>query len=99
MGRLGPYEVTGVVGSGGMGVVLKATEKSLDRTVAIKVLAPHLGANGTARRRFAREAKATAAALHPNVVAIHGVSNYAALPYLVMPYIAGRSLPVGDAAG
>ena len=42
LGRLGGYEVTGVVGTGGMGVVLKALDQSLDRTVAIKVLAPHL---------------------------------------------------------
>ena len=92
LGRLGGYEVTGVVGSGGMGVVLKAHDNSLDRTVAMKVLAPHLASSGAARRRFAREAKATAAVLHPNVIAIHGVSNEAALPYLVMPYVRGESL-------
>jgi len=92
LGRLGGYEVSGVVGAGGMGVVLKAIDKSLDRTVAIKVLAPHLATSGAARKRFAREAKAAAAVLHPNVIAIHSVSNDELLPYLVMPYVRGTSL-------
>lgn len=92
MGRIGGYEVTGVIGSGGMGVVLKARDHSLDRVVAVKVMAPHLAAIGSARQRFAREAKAAAAVLHPNVIAIHGVSNDMALPYLVMPYVRGSSL-------
>ena len=92
LGRLGGYEVSGVVGAGGMGVVLKAFDRSLDRTVAIKVLAPHLASSGAARKRFAREAKAAAAVLHPNVMAIHSVANDEALPYLVMPYLRGVSL-------
>ena len=92
LGRIGVYEVTGVVGSGGMGVVLKARDRSLDRVVAVKVMAPHLAASGSARQRFAREAKAAAAVLHPNVIAIHGVSNDQSLPYLVMPYVRGASL-------
>ena len=92
LGRLGGYEVSGVVGTGGMGVVLKAFDRSLDRTVAIKVLAPHLASSGAARKRFAREAKAAAAVLHPNVMAIHGVANDEELPYLVMPYLRGVSL-------
>jgi serine/threonine protein kinase len=92
VGRLGGYEVSGVVGAGGMGVVLKAVDKSLDRTVAIKVMTPFLATSGAARKRFAREAKAAAAVLHPNVIAIHGVSNDESLPYLVMPYVRGTSL-------
>lgn len=92
LGRLGSYEVTGVIGSGGMGVVMKGLDTSLDRIVAIKALAPHLASSGAARRRFAREAKAAAAVLHPNVIAIHGVSNNASLPYLVMPCVRGQSL-------
>jgi serine/threonine protein kinase len=75
-----------------MGVVLKAVDKSLDRIVAIKVMAPHLATSGAARKRFAREAKAAAAVLHPNVIAIHSVSNDEVLPYLVMPYLRGTSL-------
>ncbi|MCH7990477.1 MAG: zf-HC2 domain-containing protein, partial [Planctomycetes bacterium] len=73
MGRLGTYEVMGVIGSGGMGVVLKAFDAALNRYVAIKVLAPHLGSSGTARKRFSREAQAAAAVVHDNVIAIHGV--------------------------
>ena len=92
LGRLGPYEVSGVIGSGGMGIVLKAFDCSLDRTVAIKVMAPHLASSGSARQRFAREAKAAAAVLHPNVIAIHGVAADQPLPYLVMPYNRGTSL-------
>ncbi|WP_442511310.1 protein kinase domain-containing protein [Novipirellula sp. SH528] len=91
-GRIGGYEVTGVIGAGGMGVVLKAHERALDRIVAIKVMAPHLASSGSARKRFAREAKAAAAVIHPNVIAIHGVSNEGSLPYLVMPFVGGDSL-------
>ena len=92
LGRIAGYEVSGVVGSGGMGIVLKAFDRPLDRTVAIKVLAPRLASSGAARRRFAREAKAAATVLHPNVIVIHGVSNDGALPFLVMPYLRGESL-------
>ena len=92
LGRIGAYEVSGVIGSGGMGVVLKAVDLSLDRTVAIKVMAPHLATSGAARKRFERESKAAAAVLHPNVVAIHSVSTSQSLPFLVMPYVRGTSL-------
>jgi serine/threonine-protein kinase len=92
LGRFGGYEIAGVVGSGGMGVVLKGFEPALDRYVAIKVLAPHLAMSGAARTRFAREARAAAAVLHENVVSIHRVAEANGLPFLVMPYIPGDSL-------
>ena len=94
LGRLGPYEVIGVLGEGGMGVVLKAFDPSLSRVVAIKVLAPQMAASGAARRRFFREAKAAAAVVHDHVVAIYAVDTdpRSSLPYLVMPCIAGHSL-------
>jgi serine/threonine protein kinase len=92
LGVLGPYTVIEVVGSGGMGVVLKALDPALNRVVAVKVLAPHLATCGAARRRFAREAQAAAAVVHEHVVAIHAVQEAEGLPYLVMPYIDGRSL-------
>lgn len=92
IGRLGSYEVSGVIGSGGMGIVLKAFDRPLDRTVAIKVMAPHLATSGAARQRFSREARAAAAVIHPNVIAIYGVATDTTLPYLVMPYVGGASL-------
>ncbi len=72
--------------------MLKAHDRSLDRIVAIKVMAPHLASSGSARKRFAREAKAAAAVLHPNVIAIHSVASEDANPYLVMPFVRGASL-------
>lgn len=92
LGRLGDYEIAGVIGSGGMGVVLKGFDPSLNRFVAIKLLAPHLAGNGASRQRFAREAQAAAAVVHENVIAIHSVSEFNDLPYLVMPYVRGMSL-------
>jgi eukaryotic-like serine/threonine-protein kinase len=102
LGRLGGYEIVGIVGRGGMGIVLKGFDGALNRYLAIKVLAPHLAASGSARRRFARESQAAAAVVHENVIAIHGVSEIrtdeqdsaepAGLPFLVMPYIRGESL-------
>jgi serine/threonine protein kinase len=92
LGRLDHYEVLEVVGHGGMGVVLKAYDDKLHRVAAIKVLALQMSANGTARKRFAREAQAAAAVAHDHVVAIHAVEEAGPVPYLVMHYVAGISL-------
>jgi serine/threonine protein kinase len=92
LGRFGGYEIVGIIGQGGMGVVLKGFEPSLNRYVAIKVLAPPLASSGAARKRFAREAKATAAILHDNVISIHRVDETNDLPYLVMPYLSDAPL-------
>ena len=92
VGKIGPFEVTEVIGSGGMGMVLKARDPALDRHVAIKILAPHLASSATARRRFAREARAAAAGIHDHVIAIYQVSEHQELPYLVMPYLPDPSL-------
>ncbi len=92
MGRLAHYEVLQEVGSGGMGIVLKAFDTSLRRVVAIKVMAPHLAANAAARRRFVREAQAAAAVAHEHVVAIHAVADQHDPPYLAMQFIEGKTL-------
>jgi serine/threonine protein kinase/predicted RNA-binding Zn-ribbon protein involved in translation (DUF1610 family) len=92
LGTLGGYEVRGVIGQGGMGVVLKAFDPALHRLVAIKVLDPSIAGSPNARRRFTREAQAAAAVSHDHVVAVHGVNEADGLPYLVMQYVAGESL-------
>jgi serine/threonine-protein kinase len=92
LGRLGAYEILEVIGKGGMGIVFKGFQHELHRCVAVKALAPHLALSAAARRRFEREAQATAAVVHPHVMAIHSVDANARLPYLVMPYITCESL-------
>lgn len=92
LGRLGLYEVTGVIGQGGNGIVLKAIDPVLRRPVAIKVLAAALAACGSARRRFGREARAAAAVVHEHVVPVHAINEDADRPYLVMTYVPGCSL-------
>ena len=80
-----------MIGRGGMGLVLKAFDRSLHRMVALKVLAPPVALGGTARQRFIREARAAAAVSHDHVVAIYAVDE-GPVPYLVMPCIDGISL-------
>jgi serine/threonine protein kinase len=92
LGRLGHYEVTEVIGQGGMGIVLKAFDEKLHRVVAIKVMAPQLATSATARKRFIREAQAAAAVRNEHVIDIHAVEETNSLPYLVMEYISGKSL-------
>src|SRR5215471_10816079 len=82
LGRLDHYEVLEVVGRGGTGVVLRARDTKLLRVVALKVLAVPLAASGTARQRFAREARAAACIRDEHVVAIHAVHDDAPVPYL-----------------
>ncbi|QEH39109.1 Serine/threonine-protein kinase PrkC [Aquisphaera giovannonii] len=92
LGRLGAYEVSGVIGRGGMGLVLRAFDEALNRYVAIKVLDPSKAPDVAARRRFGREARAAAAVVHDHVIPIHAVHESAGVPYLVMPFVAGPSL-------
>lgn len=92
LGRIGGYEIVGIVGRGGTGVVLKAFDRTLNRYAAIKVLATHLGWSGAARRRFAREAQAAAAVAHEHIVPIHAVAEHRGIPYMSMRYVAGQSL-------
>ena len=92
LGRLGCYEVSGVIGQGSTGIVVKALDQRLNRFVAIKVLTPTLASNGPARRRFEREGRAVAAVSHEHVVPIYAVDEYRGLPYIVMQYIPGLSL-------
>lgn len=85
------YEVTGPLGSGGMGLVVRAHDHQLDRPVAIKVLADNLAADDQARERFRREAHAAAALTDPHVVAVHDVGEEQGRPYLVMELVDGPS--------
>ncbi len=90
--QLGKYAIEGPIGHGGMGVVWKAHDPDLSRTVAIKVLAAHLAQSRTARQRFQREARAAAAISHPHVLTIHHVDEHNQTPFLVMEYVSGGSL-------
>lgn len=65
--RLGPYEVLGPLGVGGMGEVYRARDTRLDRSVAIKVLPSHLSSNPDLRARFEREARAVSSLNHPHI--------------------------------
>ena len=91
LGRLGTYDISEVIGVGGMGIVLKGHDAKLKRVVAVKILSPAYAANSTARKRFLREAQAAAAVTHPNVVTIHSVDEDR-LPYLVMEFVDGPTL-------
>ena len=92
LSRIGHYDVERIIGFGGMGVVVKAWDTELRRPVAIKLLMPRLLHDGTAKQRFAREARAAAAILHPNVIGIHGINETNDLPWFVMPLINGPTL-------
>src|SRR5262245_36446180 len=91
LGRLKQHEVLEVLGRGGFGIVVRAFDETLQRVVAIKVLSPELASTSPARKRFLREARASARVRHENVVQIYAVEERP-LPYLVMEYIPGQSL-------
>lgn len=90
--RLGPYEITGPVGAGGMGEVYRAHDPRLGRDVAIKVLPAGSAADPERVRRFEQEARATAALNHRNILAIHDIGSHEGSPYLVEELLEGDSL-------
>jgi serine/threonine protein kinase/tetratricopeptide (TPR) repeat protein len=81
-----------VIGQGGMGVIYKARQKSLDRVVALKVLAPHLANDANFVGRFQREARAIARVNHPNILAVYDVGDDQNTNYMIMELIDGQSL-------
>ncbi len=91
--RLGPYEILGLVGAGGMGRVYRArdTRPSLGREVAVKVLAEGLSRPEDIER-FEREARVSASLNHPNIVTVHDVGVAAGMPYVVTELLDGRTL-------
>jgi len=87
------YRVVRHLANGGMASVWEAHDELLDRSVAVKVLAPHLGADDRARRRFEREARAAAGlSSHPNVVTIYDVGEYDDQVFMVMELMRGGSV-------
>ena len=86
------YDIRGIVGKGGMGVVVRARDKKLDRDVAIKLMVPEFARNDAARQRFLREARAAAAVRHDHVVTIYSVREVDGVPLLEMELIQGESL-------
>jgi eukaryotic-like serine/threonine-protein kinase len=90
--RLGPYEITTPLGSGGMGEVYRARDTRLDRSVAIKVLGPDVAGDAGSRSRFEREARAIAALSHPHICTLHDVGEHEGTAYLVMELLEGQTL-------
>jgi eukaryotic-like serine/threonine-protein kinase len=90
--RLGPYEIQSPIGAGGMGEVYRARDTRLERTVAVKVLPPHLSENVELRQRFEREAKLISQLSHPHICALYDVNREGETDYLVMEYLEGETL-------
>ncbi len=90
--RLGVYEVTALLGAGGMGEVYKARDTRLDRSVAIKVLPADVAGDPLARERFEREARAVAALNHPHICTLHDVGTLEGFDFLVMELMEGETL-------
>ncbi len=90
--RIGHYRIVAELGRGGMGVVYKAHEESLNRFVAIKVLGEHLTEDPSHVQRFLREAQSAASLNHPNIVQIYAISQEQGRHYFVMEHVTGQSL-------
>jgi eukaryotic-like serine/threonine-protein kinase len=90
--KLGPYEIAGPLGAGGMGEVYRARDTRLGRDVAIKVLPAHLSASPDLRQRLEREAKAISSLNHPHICTLHDVGSQDGVDFLVMEYVEGETL-------
>jgi serine/threonine protein kinase len=97
--RLGPYEITGTLGAGGMGEVYRATDTKLEREVAIKTLPATLAEDSDRIARFDREAKLLASLNHAHIAAVHSLGETDGTLYIVMELVEGESLEQRLAGG
>ena len=97
--RVGPYEILGPLGAGGMGEVWRARDTRLSREVAIKVLPPELAGDPGRRARLEREARAASTLNHPNIVTVYELGQDGDLVYVAFERVEGRSLRDEAASG
>ena len=90
--QLGSYQILSLLGTGGMGVVYKARDTRLNRSVAIKVLPPDQVSDPERKRRFIQEARAASALNHPNIITIHDIGSEGGIDFIVMEYVEGKTL-------
>ena len=90
--RLGPFEIVGPIGAGGMGEIYRARDTRLSRDVALKVLSREFAGDPVRLERFAHEARAASALNHPNIVTIFEIGDADASPYIAMELVDGRTL-------
>jgi len=90
--HLGPYEITGPLGSGGMGEVYRARDTRLERTVAIKILPAQFSADPVRKQRFEREAKTISSLNHPNICTLHDIGSQDGVDDVVMECVEGETL-------
>src|SRR5215472_14569001 len=90
--RLGPYEISGLIGAGGMGEVYRARDTKLNRDVALKVLPNAVAQDPEHLARFQREAELLAALNHPHIAHIHGLEDADGVRALVMELVEGDDL-------
>jgi serine/threonine protein kinase len=92
--RLGPYQILGPLGRGGMGEIYRAKDLRLDRHVAIKVVAEQLAQDSDRLARFEREAKTVAALAHPNILVLYDIGQEQGVPFAVMELLEGSTLQI-----
>src|SRR5262249_41313827 len=90
--QLGPHEITGLLGKGGMGEVYRARDTKLTRAVAIKILPEEFSRDPGRVSRFQREAEVLASLNHPNIAAIHDLQEAGGVQFLVLELVEGETL-------
>lgn len=89
---VGGYRLDDRIGTGGMAMVFRARDEALGRTIALKILAPALTADGDFRERFARESRAASVVDHPNIIPVYAAGEDGGVLYLAMRYVSGGDL-------